>query len=418
MRIIADLHIHSRYSRACSQEMEVATLAKWARIKGVDLLGTGDFTHPLYFAELKAKLEATEGGLLRLKGERQRPYFIPTVELNNIYHQAGRLRKIHTLLVAPNLEVVEKINQRLRSRGNLSADGRPTFTFPAKDLVKLVLDVSADCLLIPAHAWTPWFSLFGSNSGFDSIEECFEEESANIHAIETGLSSDPAMNWRLSALDRITLVSNSDAHSPRKIAREANVFSCAPTYKDIADCLKSRDPEKFLFTIEFFPEEGKYHYDGHRKCGVRWSPSETKKHQGRCPVCGAGVTVGVMHRVNDLADREEGYVPQRPVPAKHLIPLEEILADALKVKPGTKTVNKEYERLTGLLGPELEILLDVEEEELKKVCPPRVSEGIVKVRREEVQVEPGYDGVYGKISLTASAARPQPQATPDQLELL
>lgn len=418
MRIIADLHIHSLYSRACSQEMEVATLAKWARIKGVDLLGTGDFTHPLYLAELKAKLEATEGGLLRLKAERQRPYFIPTVEVNNIYHQAGRLRKIHTLLVAPNLEVVEKINQRLRSRGNLSADGRPTFTFPAKDLVKLVLDVSADCLLIPAHAWTPWFSLFGSNSGFDSIEECFEEESANIHAIETGLSSDPAMNWRLSALDRITLVSNSDAHSPRKIAREANVFSCAPTYKDIADCLKGRDPEKFLFTIEFFPEEGKYHYDGHRKCGVRWSPSETKKHQGRCPVCAAGVTVGVLHRVDDLADREEGYVPSRAIPAKHLIPLEEILADALKVKPGTKTVNKEYERLTGLLGPELEILLDVEEEELKKVCPPRVSEGILMVRREEVQVEPGYDGVYGKISLTASAARPQPQATPDQLELL
>ncbi|MEK6600334.1 MAG: endonuclease Q family protein [Candidatus Binatota bacterium] len=418
MRIIADLHIHSRYSRACSQEMEVATLAKWARIKGVDLLGTGDFTHPLYCAELKAKLEATEGGLLRLKGERQRPYFIPTVEVNNIYHQAGRLRKIHTLLVAPNLEVVEKINQRLRSRGNLSADGRPTFTFPAKDLVKLVLDVSADCLLIPAHAWTPWFSLFGSNSGFDSIEECFEEESANIHAIETGLSSDPAMNWRLSALDRITLVSNSDAHSPRKIAREANVLNCAPTYNDVVDSLKSRDPEKFLFTIEFFPKEGKYHYDGHRKCGVRWSPSETKKHQGRCPVCAAGVTVGVMHRVNDLADREEGYVPQRPVPAKHLIPLEEILADALKVKPGTKTVNREYARLTGLLGPELEILLDVGEEELKKVCPPRVSEGILKVRREEVQVEPGYDGVYGKISLTVSAARPQPQATPDQLELL
>lgn len=418
MRIVADLHIHSRYSRACSQEMEVATLAKWARIKGVDLLGTGDFTHPLYFAELKAKLEATDGGLLRLKGERQRPSFIPTVEVNNIYHQAGRLRKIHTLLVAPNLEVVEKINQRLRSRGNLSADGRPTFTFPAKDLVKLVLDVSADCLLIPAHAWTPWFSLFGSNSGFDSIEECFEEESANIHAIETGLSSDPAMNWRLSALDRITLVSNSDAHSPRKIAREANVFSCAPTYSDVVDSLKSHDPTKFLFTIEFFPEEGKYHYDGHRKCGVRWSPSETKKHQGRCPVCAAGVTVGVMHRVNDLADREEGYVPQRPVPAKHLIPLEEILADALKAKPGTKTVNREYERLTGLLGPELEILLDVGEEELKKVCPPRVSEGILKVRREEVQVEPGYDGVYGKISLTACAAGPQPQVASNQLELL
>jgi uncharacterized protein (TIGR00375 family) len=282
----------------------------------------------------------------------------------------------------------------------------------------LVLDVSADCLLIPAHAWTPWFSLFGSNSGFDSLEECFEEETCNIHAIETGLSSDPAMNWRISALDRITLISNSDAHSPRKIAREANVLNCTPTYNDVVDSLKSRDPTKFLFTIEFFPEEGKYHYDGHRKCGVRWSPSVTKKHQGRCPVCGAGVTVGVLHRVDVLADRGEGYVPSRAIPAKHLIPLEEILADALKAKPGTKTVDREYERLTSLLAPELQILLDVEEEELKKVCPPRVSEGILKVRREEVQVEPGYDGVYGKISLTACAAGPQPQVASNQLELL
>lgn len=418
MRIVADLHIHSRYSRACSQAMEVGTLAKWARIKGVDLLGTGDFTHPLYFAELRNKLEAAEGGLLRLKGDRQGPYFIPTVEVNNIYHQAGRLRKIHTLIVAPNLEVVEKINLRLRPRGNLSADGRPTFTFPAKDLIKLVLDVSADCLLIPAHAWTPWFSLFGSKSGFDSIEECFQEEARNIHAIETGLSSDPAMNWRLSALDRIALISNSDAHSPRKIAREANVFSCAPTYEGIVESIKGHDPAKFLFTIEFFPEEGKYHYDGHRKCGVRWSPAETKKRQGRCPLCGAGVTVGVLHRVDDLADREEGYMPSRAIPAKHLIPLEEILADALGAKPGTKTVDREYERLTNLLGPELQILLDVEEEELKKSCPPRVWEGILKVRREEVQVEPGYDGVYGKISLAPAPAVGSPPHSPSQLELL
>ncbi len=418
MRIIADLHIHSRYSRACSQQMEVSTLAKWARIKGVDLLGTGDFTHPLHFQELKAKLETTDGGLLRLKGEREGPYFIPTVEVNNIYHQAGRLRKIHTLIVAPDLDAAGRINQRLRPRGNLSADGRPTFTFPAKDLVKLVLDVAPDALLIPAHAWTPWFSLFGSNSGFDSLEECFEEESANIHAIETGLSSDPAMNRRLSALDRITLISNSDAHSPRKIAREANVFNCKPAYKDLVDSLKSHDPQKFLFTIEFFPAEGKYHYDGHRKCGVRWSPAETKRRKGLCPVCGKAVTIGVMHRVDDLADREEGYMPPRAVPAKHLVPLEEILADALGARPGTKTVDKEYERLTALLGSELQILLDVEEEELRKSSSPHVWERILKVRREEVQVEPGYDGVYGKICLSASPTQPHGQPAPDQLELL
>lgn len=418
MRIVADLHIHSRYSRACSQEMEATTLARWAKIKGVNLLGTGDFTHPLYFAELKAKLETTDGGLLRLKGDREGPFFIPTVEVNNIYHQDGRLRKIHTLIVAPNLAVAEKINQRLRSRGNLSADGRPTFTFPAKDLVKLVLDVSPDCLLIPAHAWTPWFSVFGSNSGFDSLEECFQEETRNIHAIETGLSSDPAMNWRLSALDHITLISNSDAHSPRKIAREANVFDCTPSYKDIAEILKSHDPERFLFTIEFFPEEGKYHYDGHRKCGVTWSPAETRHHKGLCPVCGTKVTIGVMYRVEELADREEGYTPQRAVPAKHLVPLEEILAEALEAKPGTKTVDREYERLTALFGSELRILLDTGGEELKKNSPPPVWERILKVRRGEVKVEPGYDGIYGKISLHPSKAEPPPQAAASQLELL
>jgi uncharacterized protein (TIGR00375 family) len=417
MRIIADLHIHSRYSRACSQEMGVTTLARWAKIKGVNLLGTGDFTHPLYFAELKAKLERTDGGLLRMKGDPAGPYFIPTVEVNNIYHQSGRLRKIHTLIIAPSLEVAEKINQQLRPRGNLSADGRPTFTFSAKELVKLVLDVSPDCLLIPAHAWTPWFSVFGSNSGFDSLEECFQEESKNIPAIETGLSSDPAMNWRLSALDRITLISNSDAHSPRKIAREANVFECSPSYGEIAETIKSHDPNRFRCTIEFFPEEGKYHYDGHRKCEVVWSPQETKQQKSLCPVCGTKITVGVMHRVDDLADREEGYMPQRAIPAKHLIPLEEILADALEAGRATKTVEKEYERLTAELGSELEILLDIGEEELRKVCPPPVCQAILKVRREEVKVEPGYDGVYGKIHLSAPSSL-APQNSQGQLELI
>lgn len=419
MRIIADLHIHSRYSRACSPEMEVTALARWAKIKGVNLLGTGDFTHPLYFAELKAKLDTTEGGLLRPKGDREGPYFVPTVEVCNIYHQAGRLHKIHTVIVAPDFAVVEKLNRRLRSWGNLSADGRPTFTSSAKDLVKLVLDLSADCLLIPAHAWTPWFSIFGSNSGFDSLEECFQEETKNIHAIETGLSSDPAMNWRLSALDNVTLVSNSDAHSPRRIAREANVLNCPPTYRDIVQVIKTHDPERFLFTVEFFPQEGKYHYDGHRRCGVIWSPAETKHHKGLCVVCGDKTTVGVMHRVDDLADRGEGVTPPRAIPAKHLIPLEEILAHALGTKTGTKTVNREYERLTTLFGSELDILLEVEEEELSKNTPPAVHDAILKVRRGEVKVEPGYDGVYGKISFPS--ARPEissEAAANSQMELI
>lgn len=419
MRIVADLHIHSRYSRACSQEMEVRSLARWATIKGVNLLGTGDFTHPLYFAELRAKLEMADGGLYRVKGDWGGPFFVPTVEVNHIYHQGGRLRKIHALIVASNLEVVEKINQKLRSRGNLSADGRPTFTFPVKDLVKLVLDLSQDSLVIPAHAWTPWFSLFGSNSGFDSLEECFEEETKNIYAIETGLSSDPAMNWRLSALDRIALVSNSDAHSPRKIAREANVFDCEPSYQEIVEILKSRDPKRFLFTIEFFPQEGKYHYNGHRNCGVVWDPAETKRHQGLCPVCGKGVTVGVMHRVDDLADRRGGYVPQRAIPAKHLVPLEELLGAALNARPGTKLVEREYERLIGIFGSELAILLDIEEEDIKRKCPPQVAEAILKTRRGELDVQPGYDGVYGKISFSADKAQaPASQAAPGQLALL
>jgi uncharacterized protein (TIGR00375 family) len=411
MRIIADLHIHSRYSRACSPQMEIVALARWAKIKGVNLLGTGDFTHPLYFAELKANLDTEEGGLLRLKGDREGPYFVPTVEVCNIYRQGGRLRKIHTVIVAPDLAVVDKLNQRLRSWGNLSADGRPTFTSSAKDLVKLVLDLSADCLLIPAHAWTPWFSVFGSNSGFDSLEECFQEETKNIHAIETGLSSDPPMNRRLSALDNVTLISNSDAHSPRKIAREANVFACAPTYRDIVAVIKGHDPGRFLFTIEFFPEEGKYHYDGHRNCGVSWSPADTKRHKGLCAVCGKKVTVGVMHRVDDLADREEGASPPRAVPARHLIPLEEILAHALCTKPGTKAANREYERLTALFDSELNILLDVEEEELNKNTLPGVRDAILKVRHSDVDVEPGYDGVYGKISFSPSAAALRPKGT-------
>jgi uncharacterized protein (TIGR00375 family) len=396
--------------------MEVTALARWARIKGVNLLGTGDFTHPLYLAELKAKLESTDGGLLRVKGDSAGPYFVPTVEVNHIYHQSGRLRKIHVLIIAPSIEVVERVNQRLRPRGNLSVDGRPTFTFPAKELVKLVLDISPDCLLVPAHAWTPWFSVFGSNSGFDSLEECFEEETKNIYAIETGLSSDPAMNWRLSALDRITLISNSDAHSPRKIAREANVFECSPSYSEITDIIKTHDSKRFRFTIEFFPQEGKYHYDGHRKCEVVWSPKETKHHKGLCPVCCTKVTVGVMHRVDDLADRDEGYIPQRAIPAKHLIPLEEILADALEARPGTKTVEKEYERIIVELGPELQILLDIGEQELRKVCPSRVCEGILRVRREEVTMDPGYDGVYGKVHISSS--KPMPYAAPSQLDLL
>lgn len=399
MRVIADLHLHSKYSRATSREMDVETLARWAEIKGVTILGTGDFTHPAYFAELRAKLEPAEPGLLKLiKGEGS-TRFLLTVEISNVYSQGGRLRRIHTLLFAPSLEVAQKINQALGRMGKLSADGRPTFGFSARDLVKLVLDISADCVCVPAHAWTPWHSVFGANSGFDSIEECYGDQAASIFAIETGLSSDPPMNWRWSALDRICLISNSDAHSPSRIARECNVFECGLSYAAIVDAIRTRNPARFLFTVEFFPEEGKYHYDGHRSCHVLYTPAETRKAKGLCPVCGKRLTVGVMHRVEALADRPEGYRPLRAIPGLRLVPLAEIVAEALGIGVETASVENEYQRLVAAGGSELVILLDRTDDELTRFCPPRVLEGILRVRRGQVKIVPGYDGVYGKISL-------------------
>ena len=385
--------------------MEVETLARWALNKGIALLGTGDFTHPAYFAELKAKLVAGGNGLFLLKNppesKDKQVHFILTAEVNNIFTQGGKLRKIHTMLFAPTFQVAEEINAALAKRGNLHADGRPTFSFAVKDLVRIVRDISPDILIVPAHVWTPWFSLFGANSGFDSIEECFEEEAGYIRVIETGLSSDPQMNWRLSALDEITLISNSDAHSPSKIGREANVFDCALDYYEIIEALKTKNRNAFLYTIEFFPQEGKYHYDGHRNCGVLFSPAETKSHNYICPVCGRRLTVGVMHRVESLADRPEGFTPQDAIGARHLVPLSEIIAEALSQGVNTKAVEGEYQRLILHLGNELDILLNVPEEEIEKLASPRVSEGIRRVREARLQIVPGYDGVFGKINIFA-----------------
>ncbi|HEX16279.1 MAG TPA: DNA helicase UvrD [Deltaproteobacteria bacterium] len=399
-RFIADFHIHTRFSRATSREMTLENIARWARLKGVDLMGTGDFTHPAYFSELRSKLEEAEKGLYRLKEGERTVRFILTTEVCNIFDQGKRRnRRIHTLIFAPDLETVERINRTLSRYGELQQDGRPTFTFPVKDLVKMILDCSERCLLIPAHAWTPWYSVFGANSGFDSLEECFEEEARNIHAIETGLSSNPQMNWRLSALDRITLISNSDAHSPNRIGREANVFSCEMNYDEITRVIREKDPRGFLFTIEFFPEEGKYHFDGHRSCGVLFSPKETKEHNYLCPVCGKRLTVGVMHRVEELADRPEGYVPARAIPAIHLVPLDEIIAEALGVGREAKGVEREYMRLVEAAGSEFAVLLDLPSEELRRLAPARVFEGIMRVRRGELKIVPGHDGVYGKIQI-------------------
>ncbi|MDR7481664.1 MAG: endonuclease Q family protein [Armatimonadota bacterium] len=395
MRIIADLHLHSRYSRATSRDMDVEHMARWARLKGITLLGTGDFTHPVWLRELRGKLRPTDRGLYTHDGA----HFMLTVEVSNVYPAGGRLRKIHNIILAPSFEVAERINAVLGRFGNLLADGRPTLTLPSDRLVEYVMEISPDCLVIPAHAWTPWFSLYGSNSGFDTIAECFGDQLRHVAAVETGLSSDPPMNWRLSELDRIALVSNSDAHSPAKLGREANVFACELDYFEIVRVLREKDTARFLYTIEFFPEEGKYHYDGHRACNRRMTPRETRAHGGRCPVCGKPPTVGVLHRVEVLADRDEGFVPEGAVPYRNLVPLEEIIAEAMAAQPGTVAVREEYYKLCREFGGEFAVLLDVPIDDVRRLTTARIAEGLRRVREGRVAIAPGYDGVFGEISI-------------------
>jgi len=380
MKFIADFHLHSKYSRATSREMNLERMDEWAKKKGILVLGTGDFTHPLWFEKLKEKLKEAEEGLFSLKTENSQTRFILTTEISCVYSQKGKLRKIHIVLFSPSFEIVEKINKRISLYGNLEADGRPTLNLEAKELLKIVLDCDENCLVVPAHAWTPWYGIFGSKSGFDSIEECFGEYSKYIFALETGLSSDPPMNWRLSSLDRITLISNSDAHSPQNIGREANVFDTNLDYFSIVEAIRKKDKEKFLFTIEFYPQEGKYHYDGHRNCGIRLSPKETKKYNGICPVCGKPLTVGVLNRVEQLADRPEGFVPENAIPFKSLIPLREIIADAISQEKETQAVQREYESLISNFENEFNVLLNVKREDLEKVTLPQIAEGIIRAR--------------------------------------
>ena len=415
MRFIADFHIHSKYSRATSKDMEVETLARWAKKKGISLLGTGDFTHPTYFAELRSKLVPTGNGLFELKNGEKDVRFILTTEVCNIYTQDGKGRRIHNLIFVPSLEVADKIRSKLGNLGKLSSDGRPIFKFTARELVKMIMDISDECLVIPAHAWTPWFSIFGANSGFDSIEECFGELSPQIHAIETGLSSDPEMNWRLSRLDSITLLSNSDAHSPNRLGREANAFDCALDYREIVEAIRKKDRKKILYTVEFFPEEGKYHYDGHRNCGVIFSPPETRSHHYLCPKCQKKLTVGVMHRVEALADRPEGFMPRNAIPSIHTLPLEEIIAEAVGTRVGTKGVETEYDRLIEKGGSEFRILLEATPDELMSYTSPKILEGIIRNRQGKVRIVPGHDGVYGKITLFPETQETEPSK--EQLKL-
>lgn len=417
MRIIADLHLHSKYSRATSREMDVENMARWCKVKGITIVGTGDFTHPIWLRELKARLKPTDRGLYTYGGV----HFMLTVEVSNIYPQGGRLRKIHNILFAPSLDIAERINAVLGRFGSLMADGRPTLTLPSDKLVEYVMEISPDCLVVPAHAWTPWFSLFGSNSGFDSLQECFGAQLRHIAAVETGLSSDPPMNWRLRQLDRVMLLSNSDAHSPAKLGREANVFDAEPDYYELARILREKDTSKFLYTIEFFPEEGKYHYDGHRNCNARMTPRDAKASGNRCPVCGRPVTVGVMHRVEDLADREEGAVPPGAMPYRNLIPLEEIIASAMGAQVGGSAVREEYFQLCARIGSEFAVLLDVPIAELAKHTTARIADGVRRVREGRVEIKPGYDGTYGEIRIFGDgpqpAGEPKKDAQPAQTSL-
>ncbi len=399
MKFAADLHLHSRFSRATSINMNIRALDAWARIKGIKILGTGDFTHPEWLSELNRDLEPAEPGLFKLKGKNSPTRFLLSAEVSCIYSKNGQVRKIHIVVYAPTIEVVEKINARLSRIGNLASDGRPILGLDAKELVKIVLDASEQCLVVPAHAMTPWFGIFGSKSGFDSLQECFEDYTKYIYAIETGLSADPEMLWRIPDGRRVALISNSDAHSPQKLAREANIFDTGIDYFEIIEAIKNKDPEKFLYTIEFFPAEGKYHFDGHRACNASFSPQESKRYNGNCPVCGRELTIGVVNRIEELADRPEGYKPPGAIPFKHFVPLQEIISDALKVMTASKQVQMEYDNLVKNFGSEFAVLLGPSRADLEKVSLPEIAEGVIRVREGRVSVVPGYDGVYGKIKI-------------------
>lgn len=410
MKIFADLHLHSHYSRATSNEMNIENLEKNAKIKGLNLLGTGDFTHPLWLKELKRNLTEVEKGLFHFKDKSI--YFMLQAEVSSIYNQGEKLRKIHNIILAPSLEVVDQINDFLKNYGKLASDGRPILTkIDCVELTENLINISKDVVIIPAHAWTPWFGILGSKSGFDSIEECFQEQTKSIFAIETGLSSDPAMNWRLSSLDKFALVSNSDSHSPwpSRIGREMNVFDTDVSYNEIINAIKEKNPKKFLYTIEVDPSYGKYHWDGHRNCNVSLDPKESMKYHNICPVCGNPLTIGVLNRVEELADRPEGFVPKNAVPFKSLLPLSELIAAVYNTQFFSKKVWEESTKLTKEFGSELNVLLEASEDRLRLLAHEKIAEIILKNRKGELKVQPGYDGVYGKLLLNNSASIKQPQ---------
>jgi len=397
MKIIADFQVHSYLSRATSKNMTLEGITQGAKIKGLNLMGCGDFSQPIWFNNLKEKLkEINESGIYQFNGIN----FILTNEVNTVFEHQGTFRKIHHMIHAPNFEVAEQINEKISKYGNLKSDGRPTLNVSAPEIVENLREISNEILIYPSHNWTPFFGAMGSKTGFNSLEDCYQDQIKYIFALETGMSSDPAMNWRLSSLDKFTLLSSSDAHSPNswRLGREANVFELKElTYKEIHDAILKKDPKRFLFTIETDPNYGKYHYDGHRNCNVSLSPKDSKKFNGFCPVCKKKLTIGVLNRVESLADREEGFVPKNAIPFKTLLPLYEIISFVLGVNAlYSKKVLEIHDKLIDRFKNELNVLMNVNEEDLKKVVEPKIAEAIIKVRDGKVKYEPGYDGVYGK----------------------
>lgn len=396
MKILADLHVHSKYAMATSPRSDLDSFSEWAKYKGIDLLATGDFCHPLWFKELKEKLKETESGS-GIYSYKNTNYILQN-EVSTIYYKNGKCKKIHHIIYAPSLEIVEQIIDVLKSKGDLKADGRPIFSISSPELVEIIMNISKDNEVASAHCWTPWFGVFGSKGGFDSLEDCYEDQTKHIHALETGLSADPPMFWRISALDKYNLISNSDCHSPEKLGRELNELELTNlSYNNVLQALRTKNRDnKILKTYEFYPEEGKYHIDGHRNCGISLNPQESKKYNNICPVCRKPLTLGVLHRVDDLADRQIGNKPNTAVPFQHLVPLREIISKVLNKGVNTKGVEEEYFRFVNYFGNEFKVLT-ASKEDLDLAGKSEISEAIWKAQNENLTLIPGYDGVFGKI---------------------
>jgi uncharacterized protein (TIGR00375 family) len=418
MKFIADLHVHSKYSRATAKNLDLENLYLWAQYKGIHIVGTGDFVHPKWSKELEEKLEPAESGLFKLKDKFAKPMdaripksckgqvrFMLTVEISNIKKRDDKVHKVHSLIFSPSLQAAKKIQTKLGAMGNISSDGRPILGLDPYDLLKITLEADAKNLFVPAHIWTPWFSVLGSMGGFDSMQDAFGDLTKHIFAVETGLSSDPPMNWRLKGLDDFILVSNSDAHSPSKLGREANIFDTEFSYDGIYKALSNKDDKGLVSTLEFFPEEGKYHFDGHRNCQVRWHPKETIKHKGICSVCGKPVTVGVMSRVEALADRDEGIKSKRWRPYQNIVPLPELIAEAKDMGAQAKAVQGSYMNILSKLGNEFYILRDCPIADIQRVAGDVLAESINRMRQGKVEIAAGYDGEFGTVKIFESGER-------------